>query len=74
VSRTSTDPNSPKSALNVSPEATAGGTTQVPVVTNWPASMPSLKVYSSLAIQVSAARGSPSTLAPVPLATGLPLR
>ena len=46
----------------------------VPVVTNWPALMPSPYMRSSLPSQVSAIRGSPSTLAPVPTAACSPFR
>src|SRR4030095_1835049 len=59
--------------VNRSPGATAGGTTHVPVVTNWPAEIPPAYVESSFASHVSARRGSPNTFAPVPEATRSPL-
>ena len=57
----------PKSAATVSPAFTATGTTQVPVVTTSPARRPVPRRDSSLAIQVRATRGSPSTFAPLPV-------
>src|SRR5690242_12841637 len=74
INRASTDPKAPKSIRTSSPGTTGMGVIQVPVVTTCPASSLSPNWFSSLAIHVKAMRGSPKTLAPVPLETSCPFR
>ncbi len=67
-------PMSPATSPSViaSPGAIGTGTTQVPVVTNCPASTPPPYFAASLTSQVSAMRGSPSAALPLPAAASTP--
>ena len=68
----STRPISPKSTMIWSPGLTGTGTTQVPVRHQLALAQAAGEFGNSLASQVSATRGSPSTAAPEPVATSLP--
>jgi hypothetical protein len=61
---TDTFPSEPKSTAQKSPDWIGSGGWQVPVVTTWPAFNVTPSWRSSLASQVSATRGSPSTFLP----------